>query len=76
MAEGPFFKRIIMKNIVEKTKQFLREVFAELKKVNWLSRKEAVKYTIFVLAATVLMAAFLGGLDYLFSVALKMFILK
>ena len=63
-------------NIVEKIKHFLKEVYIELKRVSWLSRKEAVRYTIIVLAITIIVAAFLGGLDYFFSELLKRFIVR
>ena len=62
--------------IIEKVKHFLKEVYVELKRVNWLSKKEALRYTIIVLAVTIIVAAFLGGLDYLFTSLLKKFILK
>lgn len=61
---------------IEKTQTFFKEVYVELKKVNWLTRKEVIRYTLIVLALTIVVAGFLGGLDYLFSTALKSFILK
>jgi len=60
--------------IIEKIKSFLREVYAELKRVSWLSRKEVLIYTLIVLAVSLIVAAFLGGLDYIFSEIIKKFV--
>lgn len=61
-------------NIQEKTKEFFKEVFVEMKRVNWLSRKEVIKYTLVVLGVTLAVSVFLGGLDYIFTEILKQFI--
>lgn len=63
-------------NFLEKIKIFFKEVYVELRKTNWLSRKEVLRYTLIILAVSVVVAAFLGGLDYIFSEVLKTFILK
>ena len=63
-------------NIFEKTKVFFREVYVELRKTNWLTRNEIIRYTVLVLAVTIIVAAFLGGLDYLFSTLIQKFIVK
>ncbi|MDO8486577.1 MAG: preprotein translocase subunit SecE [Candidatus Staskawiczbacteria bacterium] len=63
-------------NIIEKVKHFLKEVYVELKRVSWLSRKDATRYTIIVLAITIIVAAFLGGLDYFFTELIKRFLVK
>ncbi|MBI2053875.1 MAG: preprotein translocase subunit SecE [Candidatus Staskawiczbacteria bacterium] len=57
-----------------KTKSFFKEVYVELKRVSWLSRKEVLRYTLIVLAVTITVAAFLGGLDYAFSQIVRRFI--
>lgn len=51
--------------------QYLRNTRAELRKVHWPTREEAQNLTKIVLAVTVGMAAFMGLLDYLFSVQLR-----
>ncbi len=56
-----------MKNILTKIKAFLKEVKTELKKVNWPNRKETIKYTLIVIIVLVLVAAYLGAVDFLFS---------
>jgi preprotein translocase subunit SecE len=63
-------------NILEKLTTFFKEVYVELKKVNWLRRSEVLRYTLIVLLVTILVSAFLGGLDYAFSSLIKKFIIK
>ncbi|MCX6792228.1 MAG: preprotein translocase subunit SecE [Candidatus Gottesmanbacteria bacterium] len=46
--------------------RFLREVVAELKKVTWPTREETVKLTVVVIVISILVGAFIGGLDSLF----------
>ncbi len=46
---------------------FYRQTVAELKKVTWPTRSEAINLTRVVLIVIVLMGAFLGILDYLFT---------
>ena len=79
--EGRFKKqknRLIYKHmdIVQKTQTFFKEVYVELRKVNWLTRGEVLRYTLIVLAVTIVVSAFLGGLDYIFSELIKRFIIK
>ena len=62
-------------NIPQKIKGFLKEVRLEMKKVNWPTRKETVKYTLIVVGLSVVVAAFLGSLDALFQFLLNRFIL-
>jgi len=62
--------------ITQKIKEFFKEVYVEMKRVSWLSRKEIVKYTLIVLGFTIAFAAFLGGLDYIFTLVIKNFLLK
>lgn len=44
--------------------QFLKEVIAELKKVTWPTRAETVKLTVVVVAISVIVGIFIGGVDY------------
>ena len=44
--------------------QFFREVWIELQKVVWPTRKEALKLTIIVIAFSLAVAAFLGLIDF------------
>jgi preprotein translocase subunit SecE len=56
-----------MKNITKKIKNFFQEVKVEMKKVNWPTKKEAMKYTFIVLGTTLAVATYLGALDFLFT---------
>ena len=53
---------------------FLKETKVELKKVNWPSKPELIKYTIMVIGMSLGVAVFLGGLDFGFSKLLSIFI--
>lgn len=46
--------------------KFVREVISELKKVTWPTREETIKLTVIVIVISVLVGAFIGGLDSLF----------
>lgn len=63
-------------NLIQKIQSFFKEVYVEMRKVNWLTRTELLRYTLLVLAVTIVVAAILGGLDYLFSTLVKNFIIK
>ncbi|HCC60387.1 MAG TPA: preprotein translocase subunit SecE [Candidatus Staskawiczbacteria bacterium] len=56
---------------MQKINSFLKEVWVELKRVSWLSRKDVFKYTMIVLGITAAVSAFLGGLDFIFSEIIK-----
>lgn len=62
-------------NIIDKTIVFLKEVHLEMKKVNWPNRQEVIRYTLIVLGISIVVAAFLGGLDLLFTTLLEKFFL-
>ncbi len=47
--------------------RYLRETRAELRKVSWPTRKEALNLTYIVLGVTFAFALVLGALDYIFS---------
>jgi preprotein translocase subunit SecE len=47
--------------------RYLRESIAELKKVTWPTRQEAMQLTVIVLIVVTAMSALLGSLDYVFS---------
>ena len=53
--------------------RYLRESRAEMRKVTWPTREEALNLTAIVLIVTVLMSMFLWGLDVIFdSVMLRL----
>lgn len=55
---------------------FFREARAELMKVNWPTKQQTINYTLMVIGISVIVAIFLGGLDYFFVKLLKTYILK
>ena len=56
--------------------QYFKEARAELAKVIWPNRRQTVQLTIVVVAFSIITAAFIGGLDYIFSIGLQKLILK
>jgi preprotein translocase subunit SecE len=62
--------------MLSKVKNFFIESRHELKQVQWPTRREAVYLTIVVIAISLALAAFLGGLDYAFSYILRVFVLS
>jgi len=63
-------------NFLKKAINFLRESKTELKKVKWPTLKETLQYTLVVIIISLVVAAYLGGLDYIFSFLLRKFIIK
>jgi len=61
--------------LINKIKNFFQEIGLELKKVNWPTKKETVKYTLMVIVTLLIIALFLGGVDFLFTRFLNRFIL-
>ncbi|MEI8343821.1 MAG: preprotein translocase subunit SecE [Candidatus Moraniibacteriota bacterium] len=61
---------------MNKAVQFFQEARAELMKVNWPTRKQTLNYTVLVVAVSVAVALFLGGLDSFFAYILKTYIIK
>lgn len=54
---------------------FLKEVRLEIKKVNWPTKQETLRYTLIVIGISLAVAIFLGSLDFLFTTLLSKFIL-
>lgn len=46
---------------------FVRDVRSELRKVNWPTQRETVNLSIVVIALSVAMGLFLGGVDFIFQ---------
>ncbi len=44
--------------------RFFREVYGEMQKVVWPSRKQTLQYTLLVIVFSLVMAIFLGAADY------------
>lgn len=50
---------------------YLKNAYAELKKVTWPTRQAALKSTGVVIGFSIIVAGFLGFLDYLFNLGLN-----
>ena len=48
---------------LKRAQEFFEEVLAEFRKVTWPSRQELINSTVVVIAVTVVIAFFLGGVD-------------
>jgi preprotein translocase subunit SecE len=55
---------------------FFKEAKVELTKVNWLTRKQTINYTLLVIGISIAIALFLGGLDAVFYQLLKNFLIN
>lgn len=55
---------------------YVRQSFNELRKVVWPSRPTAIKYTIAVIVFAIVIAIFIGVVDYFFAQVVQQIILK
>lgn len=55
---------------------FLAEAKVELSRVNWPTRKQLVRYTLLVIAISLVVSLFLGSLDFLFSSLVERFLIR
>ena len=56
-----------MKDLFRRIRNYLADVWAEMKKVSWVKRKELFTTTLVVMVFSMLMAAFIGVVDFVFS---------
>ena len=54
---------------------FLQEAKVELSRVNWPTQKEIIRYTLLVVIISIVVALFLGALDFLFSLLVEKYLL-
>lgn len=54
-----------------KFRLFIGELRQEFKRINWPSRQETVKMSATVIVISLLVAAFLGALDFLFATVIQ-----
>lgn len=57
----------------EKVRTFLREVRVELEKVTWPGRQEVQAATLVIIVLVLLLAAFIGSVDFIVSRVLGLF---
>ena len=50
---------------------YLKELRREFQRINWPTRSQALRMSLVVIVISLAVAAFLGLLDFVFSVALK-----
>lgn len=55
---------------------YLRESRVELGKVDWPTRRQAARLTIIVVIFSIIFAAFIAGIDFVFSELLQKVVLK
>ena len=55
---------------------FFKEVFAELRKVTWPKQAVVIKLTLVVVGVSVLVAIYLGGLDFVFAKGIALLLKK
>jgi preprotein translocase subunit SecE len=61
----------ILKNPVTRSREFLEDAWAELKKVNWPTREETRAATIAVIVGVAVIALYLGAVDFLVSLLIS-----
>lgn len=61
-----------MKNLVSRIRSYLADVWAEMKKVSWIKRKELLTTTVVVIIFSTILAAFIGVFDFIFSRLLQL----
>jgi preprotein translocase subunit SecE len=52
--------------MLERIKVFFQESKQELKRVNWPTRQQTIRYTLFVIGISAVVAVFLGFFDFIF----------
>lgn len=60
---------------MSKLSDYITETRGELKHVRWPTRRQAVAFTAIVIVISIIVALYLGFLDYLFSQALEKIVL-
>ena len=60
--------------MASKIKNFFKEVIAEVKKVDWPSRQDTLRYTAIVIGISLAIAVFLGVLDKALFEVFRVFI--
>ncbi|MDO8555132.1 MAG: preprotein translocase subunit SecE [bacterium] len=58
----------------QKLVNYLKETRVEMRKVNWPTKSETIRFTIVVIAVSLGVSLVLGAFDYLFTSIIKLFI--
>lgn len=62
--------------VVVRVPTYLREVWIELNRVNWPTRRELTSSTMVVLLVLVVLAIYLGFFDYIYTIIIKRWLLQ
>jgi preprotein translocase subunit SecE len=63
-----------MKDLFKRISNYLADVWAEMKKVSWVQRKELFTTTLVVIVFSTVLAAFIGVVDFIFKSLLSIVI--
>lgn len=61
-------------NFPQKIITYLKEVYLEAKKVNWPTKQETLRHTLIIIGLSIVVAIFLGTIDFVFTTLLNKFI--
>jgi preprotein translocase subunit SecE len=61
-----------MNSLFKRTRNYLADVWAEMKKVSWVRRKELLTTTLVVIVFSTILAIFVGVFDFIFSQLLNL----
>jgi len=61
---------------LERIKNYFKEVKVEMSKVKWPTKNQTINYTIVVIGVSIVVAVFLGALDYIFSLGINFFLFR
>jgi preprotein translocase subunit SecE len=56
-----------MKSLFKRTRNYLADVWAEMRKVSWVQRKQLFTTTLVVIVFSTILAFFIGVVDFIFS---------
>ena len=59
------------KSLISGLFQYFRDAKSKVGKVTWPSKKDTMKYSILVIAISVIIAAFFGGLDWVLNLGVQ-----
>ncbi len=62
------------KRLIDRLTEYLKDTRGELRKTSWPTREQATNLTLIVLAVTIVMAAFLGALDFVFAQLVRLIV--
>lgn len=65
-----------MSNIILNIRTFFVEVYEELKKVTWLTKKEVIASTVAIIIIVIMASFYIGLVDFLLSKTLGAFLIR